>query len=69
MILFVSQRIQIKLSRKKPTIGAWVFVIDGFDTATEVEFDILLNETRVKRTQMSVLVINAAHNIRDAYRT
>jgi len=48
----------------QPTIGGWVLVIDGFDTATKVELDILLDEAPVKSTQMSVLVVNATHNIR-----
>jgi len=52
----------IKHSMVLLTVWTWVFVVDRLDTATEVQFNVLLNETRIKRTQMSVLVVNTTHN-------
>ena len=43
------------------TIWAWVFIIDRLDTSTEVQLYVLLNEAGVKRTQVSVLVVDTVY--------
>lgn len=41
------------------TFRTWILIIDWFKVATEEQFNILLNQTRVKWRQVGVLVIDA----------
>lgn len=42
----------------KRTIHTRIVVIDGLNRTTEVQFNILLDESRIKRTQVATFVID-----------